>query len=95
MARKFFFVSAGILMLALAYQLGVSTATAEGPVNPVTGLMPGGPGTGDSVTVVTADGDLYGARSTIGPFAYRGNVFADPSRPARPRQPRSISEPTR
>ncbi|MCC6652219.1 MAG: hypothetical protein IT348_13785 [Candidatus Eisenbacteria bacterium] len=95
MARKFFFVSAGMFLLALAYHLGASTATADGPLNPVTGLMPGGPGTGDSVTVVTADGDLYGALSTLGPFVYRSNVFVDPTRPEKPRQPRSISEPTR
>jgi len=38
MARKFFCVCAGMLMLALAYHFGYSTASAQAQGNPVVGI---------------------------------------------------------
>jgi len=52
MAKKFFYVCAGILMLALAYHLGASTAGAQAPSNPVVAMNGGD-------EVITANGDIY------------------------------------
>ena len=54
MARKFFYVCAGMLMLALSYHFGASTATAQAPSNPVVASFGGG-----FAGVVTANGDVY------------------------------------
>src|SRR5205809_142055 len=38
MLKRFFYASAAVLMLALAYHLGAGTATAQAPGNPVVGI---------------------------------------------------------
>lgn len=40
-----------------------------------------GPGGGDNLAVVTANGDLYGAVYPTGPWALRSNVFAGGATP--------------
>ena len=55
MARKFFYVCAGMLMLALSYHFGASTATAQAPSNPVVGLS----AYTTNFLVMTANGDSY------------------------------------
>jgi len=68
-ARAFFFVAAGVFLLALAYHLGVQSATAQG-AGQVTAVWPDG---GLSVTpdlVATSTGDVY--YGTHDPFASPG-----------------------
>ena len=73
MARKFFYVCAGMFLLALSYHFGASTATAQSPGNPVVATF------GSNAMVVTANGDVYWNRSgqPIGPvWSLAGNVFS-------------------
>jgi hypothetical protein len=58
MAKKFFFVCAGIFMLALAYHLGATSATAQAPSNSVVASFAVGSG-GYPLVVVTTNGDIY------------------------------------
>jgi hypothetical protein len=74
MARKFFYICAGMLMLALSYHFGASTATAQAPSNPVVAVQ------GDG-TVYTANGDAYG-RVNTSTWALVGNVFGGGPTPA-------------
>jgi len=70
MAKKFFYVCGGVLMLALAFHFGAMTATAQAPGNPVVGITSGSSG----LFAVTANGDSY-ARGAGGPWFFLGNVF--------------------
>jgi hypothetical protein len=76
MLRKVFYVSTSLLMLALAYHLGASTATAQAPSNPVVAVFTG---IGDNLDVVTANGGVYGAYSNTGPWVLRSNIFSGPT----------------
>ena len=73
MARKFFYVCAGMFLLALSYHFGASTATAQAPGNQAVAL---GSLSGYQV-VLTAGGDIYWSPngSLAGPWALGGNVF--------------------
>ena len=83
MARKFFYVCAGLLCLAIAFQLGVRSAGAQAgaTVSGVTfGSGPiGGPYSND-VWVFTGNGDVYARtmRSSSGPdqLYYYGNFWS-------------------
>ena len=61
MLKRFFYASASILMLAAAYHLGASTATAQAPSNPVVGMAEG-----PLTLVVTATGDVYHGTNSEG-----------------------------
>lgn len=71
-ARAFFYVCAGLFMLALSYPLGASDAGAQAPSNAVVAMR------ADGNVVVTANGDLYwsGNADTGGPFSKVNNVFS-------------------
>jgi hypothetical protein len=75
MARKFFYVCAGLSLLAFCYHLGAGTATAQGAGNPVVGGFQGqGP-----IGIVTANGDVQWFRSSdgrTGTWTFGSNVFA-------------------
>lgn len=58
MARRFFYIAAGMLMLALSYHFGFSTASAQAPGNPIVGIAADGAQLGHYM-VVTANGDVY------------------------------------
>jgi hypothetical protein len=73
-ARSFFFVCAGIFLLALAFHLGAMTATAQAPSNPVVASFVGGGGLGNFATV-TANGDVYVCGQLDGPWSHVSNVF--------------------
>ena len=76
MLKRFFYASAAVLMLALAYHLGAGTAGAQAPSNPVVATF--GPW-----TVVTANGDVYYAPNGVtGPWVLYSNVFAGGPTPA-------------
>lgn len=79
-AKSFFYVSLGILALALAYHLGATTATAQAPGNPVVAAE-------DSNGIVyTANGDVYLRTNGSPPyrFQYGGSVFYGPTPAAQP-----------
>ena len=56
-AKRFFYVCAGLLCLALAYHFGAVTATAQAPGNPVVGVA--GDVVPSNFMAVTANGDCY------------------------------------
>ena len=71
MARKFFYVCAGMLMLALSYHLGASTATAQAGGSVVVAATAGN-------YVFTANGDVYRPVTWFpdpSQWAWAGNVF--------------------
>jgi hypothetical protein len=71
-ARAFFYVCAGVLLLALSYHFGATTATAQAPGNPVVGIMYGG---GTSYLALTANGDAYLSGDVATTWAFKSNVF--------------------
>ncbi len=70
--KKLFYASAAVLMLALAYHLGASTATAQAPSNPVVAMEASG------AQVMTANGDLYTSPDPVHGMSYTlvNNVFS-------------------
>jgi len=66
MAKKFFYVCGGILMLALSYHFGASSATAQAG-SPVQGFA----FAGGNFFVMTSNGDVYQS-STGGPGEFYG-----------------------
>jgi hypothetical protein len=80
MAKKFFYVCAGILMLALSYHFGAQSVSAQAVGNPVVASIP--PTNSWYAAVVTANGDVYGSISAGGNLAtwtHTGNVFTGPT----------------
>lgn len=79
-ARAFFFVSAGLLCLALAYHLGATSATAQAPGNPVVAAMPLACGSIDGA-VITSNGDVYvtAGGNCYANWSLRSNVFSGPT----------------
>src|SRR5258706_12460914 len=69
MLKNLFYASASILMLALAYYLGASTATAQAPGNPIVAAGNG--------HVYSANGDDY-IEQGAGTYIRLGNVFSGP-----------------
>lgn len=72
-AKRLFYVSASLFLLALAYHLGASTATAQAPSNPVVAI-------GGNTIVVTANGDVYEGTNFSGgapvTWTLKANVFS-------------------
>ena len=79
MAKRFFYVCAGLLMLALSYHLGARSAGAQAPGNPVAGVAHDA---GSALFVVTANGDTYVSLEGTG-WQRKDNVFSAPT-PAQP-----------
>ena len=77
MAKRFFFVCAGMFLLALAYHLGAMNARAQAPGNPVVGIVH----TDTSVLfAVTANGDVFCNTSNgLAPWERRQNIFSGPT----------------
>ncbi|MBI1799854.1 MAG: hypothetical protein HYR73_09240 [Candidatus Eisenbacteria bacterium] len=76
-ARTFFFVSAGILMLALAYHFGATSATAQIAGQSLVG--------GSWEVAYAANGNVYlnrTASSVAGPWVLAENVFSGGPTPA-------------
>jgi hypothetical protein len=82
MARKFFYVCAGLFLLTLTYHLGARSATAQAPGNPIVAVIPGTCPENTSV-VVTANGDLWGANYCASSWTHIGNVFSGGPTPAK------------
>jgi len=74
--KRLLYASASLLMLALAYHLGASTAVAQAPSNPVVGMAYGG----SAAFAATADGDTYVWDGTS--WRRFGNIFSGAPAPA-------------
>src|SRR5262245_19554507 len=74
MARKFFYVCAGMLMLALSYHFGFSTASAQAPGLSVIGFSSDQAG---RYEVMLSNGDIYHHSDPLsgGSPLYRGNFW--------------------
>jgi hypothetical protein len=74
-ARAFFFVCAGIFLLALSYHLGARSAGAQAPGNPVVEVKRSSNG---NLISITSNGDAYESvsPSADGPWSFRSNVFS-------------------
>ena len=55
LAKRFFYVSAALFLLALTYHLGARSAAAQAPSNPVVSMA----GAYPNLWVITANGDVY------------------------------------
>jgi hypothetical protein len=60
-AKTFFYVCAGLLMLAVTYHLGASSAGAQQAPGEITGIMY----FEGVTTVVTSNGDIYARASQL------------------------------
>src|SRR5258706_9341088 len=79
MARKFFYVCAGLFLLALSFHFGYSTATAQAPGNPVAAAWQASQaGTGIVNAIVTTNGDVYRS-GNLTSWDFYGNVFGGPT----------------
>jgi hypothetical protein len=72
--KRFFYASAAILMLSLAFHFGYSTARAQAPGNPVVAAF-------DRWAVVTANGDVYASTDAV-TWTHIANVFSGGPTPA-------------
>jgi hypothetical protein len=82
-AKRFFYVCAGLLCLAVAYHLGARGAGAQVVSgNPVVAVTSGCPNY--STVVVTANGDLWGASYCSETWTHVGNVFGGGPIPVKP-----------
>lgn len=81
MAKRFFYVCAGILLLALAYHLGAQSATAQAGAQ-----VPGFAVNGGYCYVLTPSGDGYARQqdglSFAGPLIHMGNFWSGGPTPA-------------
>jgi hypothetical protein len=79
-ARTFFYVCAGVFLLALSYHLGARSAGAQAPGNQVVGV---GIAATQSLygVMVTANGDVYTPTSSQGfcQWSLCSNIFAGPT----------------
>ena len=76
MAKRFFYVCAGLFLLAGAYALGARNAGAQAPGNSVVAIFASTCPEAER-TLITANGDIWG-KNTIcaGPWTHIGNVFS-------------------
>jgi hypothetical protein len=77
MLKRFFYASASILMLAIAYHLGATTATAQVPGNPIVAAFAWA---NPYPAVITANGDIYwnsSANPIGGQWVRSINVFTN------------------
>ena len=60
MAKRFFYVCAGIFLLALTYHLGARSVAAQAPSNPIVAMVGFQNTSGlTSISALTANGDFY------------------------------------
>jgi hypothetical protein len=73
--KRFLYVCAALLCLALAYHLGARNATAQARANPIVGVAAASPA---DVWVVLADGSVYWTGDGAASWSPRSNVFGAP-----------------
>jgi len=80
MPRKFFYLCAGMFLLALSYHFGASTATAQASGSPVVAVTNfAQPAEAHCFLAVTAIGDAYVTTNSGGTWVFSGNVFSGPT----------------
>jgi hypothetical protein len=76
-AKRFFYVSLGILALAVAFHLGATSAQSQAPGNPVVAACGASNGGGFlEVVAITANGDAYKSSDLGNSWQHRGNCFS-------------------
>ena len=70
-ARTFFYVAAGVFLLALAYHLGARNAGAQDPGYPIAAAVSNGSG---QLWVFASNGDVYHSNNEGVTWTYRANV---------------------
>ncbi len=75
MAKRFFYVCAGILMLALSYHFGASTAGAQAPGNPIVAAFSQPSGGTKELWAYSLNGDVFVSEDSGLSFSHRANVF--------------------
>jgi len=75
MAKKFFYVCAGLFLLAFAYHFGASSAGAQAPGNPIVGVTTDGGG--GVFIALTSNGDAYSSGDRAHTWYRVGNVFGN------------------
>ena len=75
MAKRFFYVCAGLFLLALTYHLVARSAGAQAPGNPIVGVA--GTLTYGGCVVVLANGDTYVSNAASTFWTREANVFGD------------------
>ena len=85
MAKRFFYVCAGLFLVALTYHLGARSAGAQAPANPIVACGPLD-SYGSYQLAVTANGDTYLHYGIGGsdPWTYKGNIFSGGAVPTSP-----------
>lgn len=76
-ARAFFYVCAGVFLLALSYHLGARSAVAQAPGNPAVGISTGAD---NYVYAITQSGAVYRSAFNAPPdWQPYGNIFSGPT----------------
>ena len=75
-AKRFFYVCAGLLCLALAYHSGARNAAAQGPGNTAVGISVASNGGGFVWAGITANGDTYISDNSGYSWTREGNLFS-------------------
>ena len=78
MAKRFFYVCAGLLMLAMSYHFGARTAVAQGAGNPVAAVVVGRSDQ-NYFSVTTENGDIWMWDPVSQTGRYVGNIFGAPT----------------
>ena len=81
-AKRFFYVCAGVFLLALTYHLGAQNATAQAPGNPVVGVA-ATTFVNCGFMAVTSSGDTYFTDNCGQSWNLVSNVFGGPTPAAR------------
>ena len=82
MAKRFFYVCAGLFLLALSYHMGARGAAAQAE-GQVVGIASAYDGAGQTIVtrVVTSAGDVY-HKERFPPWQYEGNIYGANPTPA-------------
>jgi hypothetical protein len=75
MAKRFFYVCAGIFLLALTYHLGARSAGAQASGS-ILGIVGAGGDNSKHWVVLMQNGDTYYTTGTVGPWHPGQNVFS-------------------
>jgi hypothetical protein len=81
-ARAFFFVCAGIFLLALAYHLGAQSATAQSQSQAASIANFGGTNVG--FVAMNVSGDVFISRDQAATWTFQGNIYSSPTPAAQP-----------
>ena len=74
-ARRFFYVCAGLLCLAAAYALGAQTAGAQTGTRTIVSVCGGA----QTSLAMTGEGDAFVSYDFGATWGFRGNVFGGPT----------------